>query len=623
MKEQPVYLELDGIYKGDVADGFSLLEIGAILRNLDQAELIRKTETRRWLRLSFQQGKSVKEVLIKEESPLRRFQPLKWLKNFLSDSSLARSWFFSKYLASKSLPVPRPIALFEKRVYGILQKGYFISEFLPNVQTLSDYLNDPILTSTQRNKILSKLAREVKVLHQHGFYHADLKGSNILIEKGAEDPKLCFIDFEASVIYSRLRPAQKIKDLTRLGRALMESVPSKERREFTRHYLEGQIDLQGEGHQISEKIEQENKARLICKTLALGPSVLRELRYGIKKILVIKLRYIGDTLLTAPFLEALKEAFPEASITALVSRGTESVLSYHPAIAELLPLDSKELGFAGYLRFLENIRRRQFDIAIDLTDADRSAFIAYWSHAPVKIGFEGKSFLRNRFLYNILVKADEEALHKIDHHLAVAEAMGRPIRNRELRFFLAPEEQERIRQKVKEKGLNVDQPFVVLHPGARRWYKSWPLEYFSQLGNRIAHELQLPLVLSGGPSDLESIEKIQKGMNHSSFNFAGELNLRESACLFKLAALCVVNDSSPMHIAAAVQTPTVALFGLTDPKNWRPRGEIHQVFSQECPCRPYGHSRECDQGDDHCMRKISVEEVFEAVKARVLKPISS
>lgn len=622
MKEQPVYLELDGIYRGYVADGFSLLEIKSILKNLHQAELIRQTETRRWFRFSFPQEAAVKEILIKEERPLLRFQPLKWLKNILSDSSLARSWFFSKYLVSKGLPTPRPIALFEKRVYGLLKKGYFISEFLPNAQTLSGHLDDPALNPMQRNKVLSDLIQKVKVLHQHGFYHADLKGSNILIEKGVENPRISFIDFEASAVYPRLRPAQKIKDLTRLGRALIASVESEERRKLMSHYFEGQSPFQGEADRIVEKIEEDNKARLVDQALAKGPSVLRALRYGIKKILVVKLRYIGDTLLTAPLLAALKEAFPEASITALVNRGTESVLAHHPAIAELLPLDSKALGLAGYLRFLEDIRRRRFDIAIDLTDADRSALITYWSHAPVRIGFEGKSVLRNRFLYNVLVRADELALHKIDHHLAIVEAMGYPVRHRDLRLFLAPEEREKTRLKIKEKGLNPDRPFIVFHPGARRWYKSWPPEYFSQLGNRVADELQMPLVLSGGPADREATEKIQKGMSHPSFNFAGELTLRELACLFESATLCVLNDSSPMHIAAAVQTPTIALFGLTDPKNWHPRGEAHQVFSQACPCRPYGHGRECDQADNHCMRRISVEEIFAAVKARILKPIS-
>jgi ADP-heptose:LPS heptosyltransferase len=103
-------------------------------------------------------------------------------------------------------------------------------------------------------------------------------------------------------------------------------------------------------------------------------------------------------------------------------------------------------------------------------------------------------------------------------------------------------------------------------------------------------------------------------MNVPCINLAGQLNLRELAGLLKGAAVCVVNDSSPMHIAAAVGTPTIALFGLTDPIRWAPRGIGHCVISRDCPCRPYGHRRECPEGDNWCMRKISVDKVYEAVE---------
>ncbi|MBI5746250.1 MAG: putative lipopolysaccharide heptosyltransferase III [Nitrospirae bacterium] len=520
-------------------------------------------------------------------------------------------------LISKGLPTPRPVVLLERRLCGILQRSYLVTEFLPDARSLTDYLNDPFIDKVQRDKVLSELIHLIGTLHQNGFYHADLKGGNILVGKEDKGPKIYFIDLEASRLHRRLGSTKKIKDLNRLNRALTGLIQEKERLWWMRRYLEGQREFLGLEDRLIKKIEIESRARLIKKVIAKGPSILKELRNGVKKILVIKLRYIGDALLVTPLLDHLKDAFPEASVSMLVNSGTEPVLYENPSLNEVLALDRTTLRSKEHLRFLCNIRSKQFDLVIDLTDADRSAFISYISGAPMRIGYHGKSLLRNHLLYNILINADECALHKIDHHLAIAEAIGYPIKNRGLRLFLTTEEMTRTRKKLEEKGLATDHPFVVFHPGARRWYKSWPAEYFSALGSKILKELNVQLVLAGGPSDLEAVEKIQKGIHLPSFNLAGAFDLRELACLLKMAALCVVNDSGPMHIAAALETPTIALFGLTDWRNWYPRGEIHAIFSQDCPCRPYGHSRECDQGANHCMRKIPVDKVWEAVKARL------
>ncbi len=618
MKEQPIRFDLsDGVYTGYLSDDLSPSSLETLLRNMGESCLIRQTRTRRWFHLSLQHAASVREILVKEDNPFKSFQPLKWIKNFLFNSSLALSWRFSLLLISKGIPSPRPLALLEKRSYGILQRSYLITEFLPHARSLTDYLRDPVIDKMQRDKVLFDLIHQVRALHQNGIYHADLKGGNILVVKEDDDPIIYFIDLEASHLRRRLGSTKKIKDLTRLNRALMGLIQEKERFLWIRRYLEGQREFLGLEVRLIKEIEMESKTRLIKRIIAEGPSILKELRYGVKKILVIKLRYIGDALLVTPLLDHLKEAFPEASVSMLVNSGTEPLLYENPSLDEVLALDRTTLRSKEHLRFLCNIRSKQFDLVIDLTDADRSAFISYISGAPMRIGYHGKSLLRNHLLYNILINADEGALHKIDHHLVIAEAIGYPIKNRGLRLFLTTDEMTKTKKKLEKTGLATDHPFVIFHPGARRWYKSWPEDYFSALGNMILEELRIPLVLAGGPSDQEAVMKIQKGINHPSFNLAGELDLRELGCLLKMAALCVVNDSSPMHMAAALDTPTIALFGLTDWRNWYPRGAIHTVISRDCPCRPYGHRRECDQGENRCMRKISVEEVFEAVKARL------
>lgn len=342
-------------------------------------------------------------------------------------------------------------------------------------------------------------------------------------------------------------------------------------------------------------------------------------RHEIRKIVVIKLRYIGDTLLITPVLDALKEAFPHASIVTVVNRGTESVLYNNPAIDDIITVD-RTASYTTYASDMQLIRKRHFDLAIDLTAADRSAFLARWSGAPLRMGYRGHSLARNHLFYNVLVDADEGALHKVDHHLAMLDAVGIPIKGRSPKIYLTDEEMQSTVALLTKKGIRAAEPFLVMHPGARRWYKSWPLESFSHLGDRVVDELHVPIVLAGGVSDTEAIQSIQNGMRASCVNVAAHLNLRELACLLKMASCCVVNDSSPMHMAAAVGSPTISLFGLTDPKHWAPRGPNHRVFSNACPCRPYGHRRECPEGDNYCMRKIAVGDVFEAVRGMLSTP---
>ncbi|MEK7280286.1 MAG: lipopolysaccharide kinase InaA family protein, partial [Nitrospirota bacterium] len=387
MKEQPIRFDLeDGVYTGYLSDDLSPSSLETLLRNMGESCLIRKTRTRRWFHLSFQHGASIREILVKEDNPLKSFQPLKWIKNFLFNSSLARSWRFSLLLISKGIPSPRPVALLEKRLYGILQRSYLITEFLPHARSLADYLNDPFIDKFQRDKVLFDLIHQVGALHQNGIYHADLKGGNILVGKEDKGPRIYFIDLEASRLHRRLGSTKKIKDLTRLNRALMGLIQEKERFSWMRRYIEGQREFLGLEDRLIKKIEIDCRARLIKKVAANGPSILKELRYGVKKILVIKLRYIGDALLVTPLLDHLKDAFPEASLSMLVNSGTEPILYENPLLNEVLALDRTTLRSKGHLRFLSNIRSKQFDLVIDLTGADRSAFISYISGAPMRIG---------------------------------------------------------------------------------------------------------------------------------------------------------------------------------------------------------------------------------------------
>ena len=353
-----------------------------------------------------------------------------------------------------------------------------------------------------------------------------------------------------------------------------------------------------------------------------GVRRLQARRNEIKRIGVFKLRYIGDTLLMTPALEALKAAWPEAAITAVVTKGTEPVLVNHPAVDEIIPID-RTAPFKDYVKSMGQVRRRAFDLAIDFTGADRSAVLAFWSGAPIRAGYTGRNVIRNRFLYNVRVSPDVRTMHQVEFHLALTEALGVPSVSRSPKIVLTADEMDAADRVLSQVRIPPYEPFVVMHPGARRWYKSWPLQRFAQLGDRVSRELGLPVLLTGGAGDVAAVETIRSTMTAPCVSLAARLNLRELVGVLARTALCVGNDSGPMHMAAAVGAPTVSLFGLTDPIRWAPRGGPSHVISRECPCRPYGHRRECPEGENHCMRKISVEEVFDAARSLLAPRLST
>ncbi|MEE8575287.1 MAG: glycosyltransferase family 9 protein, partial [Thermodesulfobacteriota bacterium] len=240
-------------------------------------------------------------------------------------------------------------------------------------------------------------------------------------------------------------------------------------------------------------------------------------------------------------------------------------------------------------------------------------WIARTCGASTRIGFKGHKGFRNKRLYNMTVDVAAN-LHQIDRNLDMAKAFGcrRLFRNPEI--FLTGDELERARAMVTDAG----EKYVLLHPGARRWYKSWPLEYFAALGDEIIG-MGLGVVIDGGPDDVESAAKIEGLMKERPVNLAGKTTIRDLAAITKGAAIFVGNDSAPMHISYAVGTPTIALFGPTDWKTWHPLGEKHMVFVKDVECSPCGHTSDCDKGEENCMRLITVSEVRQGVEMMLVE----
>lgn len=336
---------------------------------------------------------------------------------------------------------------------------------------------------------------------------------------------------------------------------------------------------------------------------------------SLRKILVIKLRYIGDVLITTPFIRALKENLPQASLTALVSAGTDAVLADNPCLDRVIAYD-KNKGFAADLDLIKLLRSERFDACFDLTDADRSAWLGFLSGSRYRVGFEGGGWLRKNLLYTHALPPPPLRTHQIDRNLALAEWLGFNIRDRALTLFLTPHEAEQGQKILRDAGADPSLPYAVLHTAARTLYKSWPAERFAAIADRL-NDQGVQVLLTGAKGDSAMVKPVMEYMNSRAIDLTGKTDLRTLAVVIKGAAVFVGNDSGPMHIASAVGTPVVALFGPTDWESWYPRGMNDTFFSKEIDCRPCGHAVECNLGEQSCMGLISLEEVWDAVKQRL------
>jgi len=333
-----------------------------------------------------------------------------------------------------------------------------------------------------------------------------------------------------------------------------------------------------------------------------------------KNVLVIKLRYIGDVLLATPTIRAIKAARPDIRVTMMVNRGTEDVLSGNPDLDEIMVLDKGSL--AAQSRLIAGLRARQFDTVIDLTDGDRSAFLTRISGAPVRIGFNDEHRWRGRY-YTEVVQPVPGVRHRIDRDLETVKLMSIQAGSKDPQLWLTPEEKNSADQLLDQLGVQRSQPIVILQPGARYWFKAWPSERFAELADRLMSQYGCQVLIGGSDQDIDLAKQIQQMTKSKLIIMAGRTTIKQFAAIAKKSALFVGSDSGAMHIASAVGTPVVALFGPSNPREWAPRGGPVEVLYKEIDCRSCFHPT-CTKGEENCMRLISVEEVTSAV-GRLMK----
>jgi heptosyltransferase-1 len=337
-------------------------------------------------------------------------------------------------------------------------------------------------------------------------------------------------------------------------------------------------------------------------------------------ILIVKLSAIGDVIHTLPSLAALRKLYPEAHITWVVEEAAAGLIKNHPDLDSVLI--SRRKSWIKYFRkgeiyrplremraFLKELRQRPYDLVIDFHGLLKSALIVLLSGGKRKLGYDSLQELSGLF-YNEKIPEDMNK-HAVDRYLDFSRYLGAKIVGPE--FPLPSDNAAQVKvQYIFEKHHLENKKFIAINPVAYWETKLWDNEKFARLADSIKTKLNVEVVFTG--SEKSSIEKITTQMPDKAVNLGGETTLLELAYLYKKALMVITTDSGPMHLAAAVGTPIIALFGPTDPQRTGPYGEGHTIIRTDLPCSPC-FLKKCPT--KKCMQDISPAQVMAVIGERL------
>jgi lipopolysaccharide heptosyltransferase II len=332
------------------------------------------------------------------------------------------------------------------------------------------------------------------------------------------------------------------------------------------------------------------------------------------RILISRMKFIGDVVLTTPIIRSVREAYPDAYIAYLGEKSAVSLLGHNPHLNEIIPFDFSRPTILEQPRVILHLRRRRFDLAIDLFGNPRSALLMYLSGTPARVGQGHKG--RGR-LYTILVSDDGRPKTAVQFHQQFLRAVGIPSTASQTEIFLTDDERRQARGVLAGYARTAPGgPLVALQVGATWPAKRWLADRFAQLADRVATELGGSVILTGGPADQEIVQQVRQ-LSHSAPIIVGVLPIRRLAALLAECAVVVSNDAGPMHVAVAVGTPTVGLFGPGEENIWFPYSSAHGhvALRKNVACHPC-HLDVCNRtggGYMECMHLLGVDEVVDAV----------
>jgi heptosyltransferase-2 len=334
---------------------------------------------------------------------------------------------------------------------------------------------------------------------------------------------------------------------------------------------------------------------------------------------------VGDTILTYPAVQKLKSLFPHCHLAIVIPGHLVDLWKTFPTVDEIIPFQKKR-GIGSIwedINLSQSLMERKFDLALILPRSFRSALHIYLARIPIRIGFKdgGRSF----FLTHGIPRTKEALqIHRIHYYQKLIESLGQTEGSPSPRISLREEDRRSAEEMLKNRGLFDGRLLIAMNPGATYGLaKCWYPERFGELGKRIFKKWKATVLLFGREEERPMANQILEHLKEGGIDLTGKTHLLQLAALLERCQLLVTNDTGTMHVATAVGTPVVALFGSTDPSTTGPWGDGHVVIRKDVPCSPC--SKRICPTDHRCMELITVDEVEEAVdkKLRELAQIPS
>ena len=353
---------------------------------------------------------------------------------------------------------------------------------------------------------------------------------------------------------------------------------------------------------------------------------------GVLNILIIKFKHIGDILLSVPTIKAIKQTFPKANISYLLNSETAPMIQGLPIVDEVIQFD-RSLGLFYQMTLLAKLRRKRFDMTVDLSGGgDRGALWSFLTGARYRIGTlpaGKKGMAGKKYLYTHAAPTPDVLRHSVIRDLDIVRPFGINTQDLAVDFAVPGEVTASVRQRLAEKGVAAGKSYVVIHPTSRWLFKCADNHVMAQCIDRITQDMDLQVVVTCGPSkaELDRLSGVLDCCHTRPVVFSGDLSLKELGAVLAGAHLYIGVDSAPSHLAAAMNVPSIVLFGPTGAYNWGPwpneagenpyplekgtqRAGRHTVMQQDWACVPCGRAGcEGSQVSD-CLIQLTSDQIL-------------
>ena len=345
----------------------------------------------------------------------------------------------------------------------------------------------------------------------------------------------------------------------------------------------------------------------------------------IKSILLLQLGDIGDVVLSFPAIRALRENFPNARLVVAVREKAAELIADCPWTTDVISINKKPRKWYQELAYQKDFFLRlwkyNFDLAVDLRADRRGAILTLLSGARQRIGFyaqDGKLW-RNRVYNHMPYGKEKPGRHMVEYYLDILSAYNLGTKNIWPELVVPKEKLQKAIELFKAENIEWERPVIAIQPFSLWPYKEWSVNKYVDLIQRISDEYEFSIIITGSSDEREKAQELIKKSERHVYNFAGKTTIGMLAAVLKICRLFVGGDSAGIHIAAAVGTPTVSIFGPMSSVAWAPRGTRHRVVQKQLSCVPC-HLKGCQgSGYSRCLEELTVNEVFSAVRGQIYR----